>query len=1368
MLYELRQDVTGFSPVMNDAWEAFVSGDTTRAAQTVRELDATHAVLTAQDRLLASDILTVNGDLGGLEPHITAGLQTAPGHPWLQVAKVRSAISSGRLLQAERELALVDRTIDRHHPCLTNAIGARIYSLMGREKTAQSWLDAVRTADPFARMFAASALDELRDWDAAKSLLQPLVDEFPRWTRPQLMLGMAELALGESNAGYRRIAAAANAFPCDLYVAQFAAGIDYAAGRIDEAGRRLEMLLHGLHAEHSGFKFALPLRLRVLMRQGQREKALEIARDVSPEFADYLAEQPYRPEGKVLRVPVEPVVQQRDMCVAASIAMALRPLGIPVEPARAYAEMKGRRGVSPWNMDPWLEAQGVTPRFAKQSLDALKAGLDLGAPALVVRGSSVASHMELLVGYDDVIGEFEMYDPMQGLPHHVPYEAFDDELQAFDEAPVFLFAGATRDNADRFPSELIDQDSALARQILRLVAAGETEEAIELHAKADRDAFPIMMLELKTPHVFLREDQKSARLVEIARRPEASATSKLNIIGQLKELGETAEAARIALDFPTLSPVEGHFRAALGHWANREWVEMTHECSAMLEEAADVGHFWWLNSVALSASSQEAQAAQARLIALEIEPEHLEANVDRLRYAERAVDLQTELTVLQDLLEHHPSVPFLRSEVAQVQERLGHYDQALKTLEEGRRRAPMSSQAHQLVQNYWLASNRPDLAEAVGMPEGARANLTGGDGEEDSELDSLMRTATAEDSSESVQARRVLRSRIENHELTSDEELGARAALVAQLANTSADGELDIPLLRRLLPASLPLPRAGSWSWFMGQMQGLGGTAFLRELLAWSQHIVPLDERSTDFHLNFALTQAQSGYVSDADQEFMRLASEFQDVRAIVQLGYSALERRSWAEAADHFQAALEREPGQLATRNQLASAYFALGDENNGMRVLHDLMRMRPYDPQVAEAVFMETVNQSGAEGARAWLKANGDRYEETSREVWKFEILLSEGLVDEANAALSDAARERFPSADASANTALWEQQNSLANHVPELAEYVKLFPDNPRYLELLRQVGGHGSVDSIREVFEKNPTPSSALTLLKSWPREYWPQELAKSAETISNSSSGTGFAIAMRVAMRELQATPYAADFLAWVGQLRPRDVAVMRERIQALLDLGRDSEAVHVAEAALKLDPHDRLTIRNAADAYYNPNRAHAIELLKQHHHITGNPDTLVDLAEWYLTFDERAQALSLLEVALQDSPGAPRAIGLAWYLDRNRPHDRWPHVLDAMRREVPYRCSYFAVAAAHIAKAIGDEVPIHWAGIAATRARALRSMPQQAVGDELQQLWDLQREWYAARDEMSELEDIYPGRNASKRPNRLMWMMAKTGWVPKN
>lgn len=1422
MFFECRRQVPALAEAP-EPWRelaaTYAKGELRAAYEALGELDAPQTPLLAN---LAAEVARGVGREDEYRDRSEAAWRRWPGDALLTLQRARVLCMRGRLLAAER---LLDAFVDYRSevPRIPGAeklgfdplkIARALQVSVAAQSQREGWVRE-RTlvleaegilADPLAAYEVAYALYELRDWASALALLERVVAACPDWPRPYVFVHRCLSALDRSDEAGERITAAGQRLPWSSILASLQLSHLYALRRWPELEAKTKALIESLPPEpaqepvakegelgtqvalrFSTRRMALGLRVWALWELDRREEAIGVAAEVHAEFAALLEEAV--PGAPRRRLEVPPLVQDKNMCVAASVAMVLRGRGMEADPAEIYGEMGGSAGVTSWKLDAWLRDRGLEPIDVRLEKEALCGAIDLGLPLLATRSHLVMSHMELLIGYDDGIKQLEALDPAEGLPHHVPYAALQEVYgQAGSSLVAFVPRAEDGHPELEVPEAWIDQEARQARLLQRALYAGDLEgarqrlaELLELDPQGARAA----RLRSGYPEVFVPDGDVVADVERIARDPEVDLNSRLNAL--LRLTGTKSEIAdEVARELrPQLPPFFRTYLRLLRARNRGDWALARRCAELILERAAALPDPWHAYALSLEATGHVRFGQRARQRCLEVEPEHVHANLEQIS-SSRGGALEERLARAEELLELHPRAEPIYRLTAQLLNASGRPLEAEARLQQNVQLGPYSPPAVLSLRGFYLSQGRLDLAERIELPPALSPLNTEealGDREfevllgqvqillapappagEASEPPSPEASPPAGEASESESAEPEIDRRQEAEQaleellrrqgagsLRANEDLDLRRFLLTRaLLEEGAPGQDSEARIRELLPETLPVPRAALLDSFLDELPP-PSPAIARLLLAWVEEVMAGEEWTPLAEFQRAFLLECAGEFRPAIEAYEALCADDSSPAASsawFRLGEIAIRRGGTPrEAAACYEQCLALAPSAIGCLVQLALLYrHQLGDQEGSARALGALTRLAPYDVSHAQE-YLNLLDQAPPPEAAVaiddWLREEGSRYPESFRRAWKARVFLRRGepkkalgLVDRAGTGDPPRTlREADPREAKLVEYEAWEQLGELS--VERLRAGLAEFPQDTYFRHCLAQA-----------LLEQDPAEASQLYLaaLEATPSPVVARaaiEAAIAAQAFVQIVAG--FAERVQAATAPLQLLRACGEALLDAGR---GDLAIdLCERLEPSLGdnsrfliytlelherCGLAASVAPLAEQLLRLDPGPGARwcagrILLATD----PLRARG--LFEDYYAQTNDPDGLSQIGRSLEAAGETAAAVeayqsSLAAHGLDADPGA-----VAGLLRLAPGPDLWPACRRVLQLPPREDVDGIAVEMVRLALRLRAEVPPSWFDWAAVRYDHLR---RQGESEELETLRSMLRVWAAeARNE---------------------------------
>jgi tetratricopeptide (TPR) repeat protein len=1402
VFFECRRQVPALAdapPAWREVAETYARGDLLGAYQALGLLEAPETPLLAN---LAAEVARGVGREDEYRDRSEAAWLRWPGDALLTLQRARVLCMRGRLLSAERLLdAFVDYRTEVPEIPGAEKLGfdplkiARALQIsVAAQSQREGWVRAQTMVleadgvleDPLAAYEVSYALYELRDWPSALSLLERVVRACPDWPRPYVFIHRCLSALDRSEEAGQRIVSAGQRLPWSSILASLQLSHLYALRRWPELETKTQALIESLPPEppeelssddgklghqaalrYSTRRMALGLRVWALWELNRREEAIEAAREIHADFAALLEKAV--PGAPRCRLEVPPLVQDKNMCVAASVAMVLRGRGMEADPAEIYSEMGGSAGVTSWKLDAWLRQRGLEPVDLRLDLEVLRGALDLGLPLLATRSHLVMSHMELLIGYDEGIEQLEALDPAEGLPHHVPYAALSAVYgQAGSSLVAFVPAPKGQVEAVEIPEAWVDQEARKTRLVKRALYEGDLEAARERLAELTAlDPLSARAARLRSgyPEVFVPDGDVVADVERLARDPEVDLNSRLDAL--LRLTGTQSEIAdEVARELrPKLPPFFRTYLRLLRARNRGDWPLARRCAELILERAAALPDPWHALALSLEATGHVRFGQRARGRCLDVEPEHVHANLEQIG-SSRGGTLEERLARAEELLALHPRAEPLYRLTAQLLNASGRPLEAEARLQENVRLGPYSAAAVVSLRGFYLSQGRLDLAEGVELPLALRP-LDSEEALVDRDFEALLgqarfllappslaaaerpaqpaiesaEAAEADPRLEAEQALAELLRRQEAGSLRANEDLDLRRLLLTR-ALLQGSG-LDPEQVREILPKTLPVPRAALLDSFLDELPP-PGPPVARLLLGWVDEVMegeewtPLAEFQRAFLLECAgeFRPALEAYETLSADESSPAASSAWFRRGEIAVRRGGTPR----EAASCYEQCLALAPSAIGCLVQLAVLYRQqLGDREGSARALSALTRLAPYDVSHAQEYLNLLDEAPPPEAAReieAWLREEGSRYPESFRRAWKARIFLRRdepkkalGLVDRAGAGdPPQTLREADPREAKLVEYEAWEQLGTLS--VARLRAGLAEFPDDTYFRHCLAQA-----------LLEKEPAEASQLYLaaLEATPSPVVARaaiEAAIAAKSFVQIVSG--FAERVRSAAVPLQLLRACGEALLDAGR---GDLAIdLCERLEPSLGdetrfliyslelherCGLAASVAPLAEQLLTLDPGPgarwcagRILLAT------NPQRAR--ELFEDYYAQTDDPDGLSQIGRCLEAAGEEEAAVAAYRTSLE-AHGLDADPGAVAGLLRLAPGpDLWPACRRVLQLPPREDVDGIAVEMVRLALRMRAEVPPSWFDWAAVRFDHLR---RQGESQELETLSSMLRVW---------------------------------------
>lgn len=1367
MFYESRLTKTQWNETWKPIAEAFREDELKEAMAALSESSKPED---PEQILLLSDLLKAAGAYQDSFDVVKEGRESFPESGRIALLFAHRLSGRGRVLKALRVLDEVDTdALSESDRELASALRLCALARMERGPSAREIMKDIVLAggpkNPMSAFLMAHASMALRNFEAALKLFTLASEKAPRWANARLGRHHCLLILNRKKEALAFIEKSVEDLPKNRRMTQTLLSHLCLAEQWSRVAQMSEDILGLVEGESSKLFHAVAT--RAYARLGDKEKAREHALEVSESWAEKMSALDVT--AKRARVEVEPIAQERNMCVAACVASILKSWGEDVDARTIFEEMGGGEGVANWQLDRWLRKRRVFPVDIQFSIEVIRELIDAGFPLLVTRSNVFMGHQELIVGYDDALEEIEALDPMDGLPVHIPYEKLAENYQSCGDTLVALYR--VEGSKLSVPSRWCDQEARTKRQVGRWVYEGAIQKAKESFKTLDPEGRHALSLQLEFPGLFGDESSFFELCQEVAEREDldisirSRATMSLTNCGEEKRFRAAFKAIK-----PKLNPFLRSYLAMLQCLSRGNWPRVKRYTEVLLERAAMMPDLWFHAATALKSVGEYQRARECIAICLEIEPAHLGAHAERLR--QHDVSIQERRRVVDELLEKHPRSEMLHGLDAQLEVEIGQSLKAEEKLKESIRLLPRSLVPKLRLREYYLKQNRGDLAETVKLPEGSLEDgAPGGDGEaktsRDESTETLLREAwTVLTEKDGVPNLTVLENRHIAKRLSLEESLELQQIKI--LGQRKAK-DFNQFVFEQCLPKALPLPRAGYLSSFLGSLIDHGvNRREAQVLILWAQKMMEGFEWTPFARFYCAILKEAAGHDDVAEREFEELAEEGM-AEASFSLGLIAVEKEHYKRARKHFQNCIAKKPAHFGSWLNLAKISAIESEFSLAKSCLERMILLRPYDPSVVETHlnFLGSLKQPNAKKqAMRWLRENYARYPKALMETWKAEFLLNRGDFQEALDAIGDGMRNNAPRDALAFEITCLKAMRRHKEYAPLIDEALKSYPDDPYFLHLkiMRTLSKPKECFKMaRKLFVKNPNPQTLgdIILLRRL-------NLAETMTELFNALD-----VSKREAMLEMvtgamirEHTPAYAQWLIAIESMHPSSLPIVEKQLLLSLSVDRWFTFESRATRYLDLGGKDAQILNMCGSILMRSRPALARRAFARQFNSTKWPEALCLVAHCDVRLGQKERALKTLWNYLGKQPQCPEVIGALAVIGED-PARLIESVLETIKRAPITSAKEFAMAAVQVAAVCRRSLSERWQDWAVTRARALAKNEKPIPESEsLQAMLEI---WSKVRGDKKLMDEVYGRMRRSPRlesRSRLPWQK-RSEWVPR-
>jgi tetratricopeptide (TPR) repeat protein len=1394
MFFEARVDDAPSARVPEE-WgfiaDAFHEGMIQDAGQTLQDQvdEESQSVPEPEVALLKGDVYRALGQEQLFHREIQRCFEKHKQHWALRIQWIRIRSMQNRLLAAERELdALTAESAgaseEGNEFSLVLALKAALYGQWGRTARARALIEEHDEAGGLEHAFStyetACAFFALKDWKTALIRFRMVIEKCPRWPRPRIFVHHCLNALGQTSEALEVIEKACLEFPEDVNTVLVLLGHLYStkdykrlASIASERGfDKSSSIKNQDPNQRRPYLLAQEMSIRSLWHMGEFDKAIASAALLNEDWAKELSTRDR--QGQKKRLPIRPLVQVRNMCVPACVAMILRALDPEREtdPQVLFKQMDGSAGVAPWQLDHWLFQNKLFPIDVEVTIHAVRGMIDAGFPLLATRSHILTSHQELIVGYDDSLQEIEVLEPSHGAPVYVPYQGLIDSYCNGGESLLALIP-VQDGNRLRYPNSWVDKEGMSARRIVRSIFTSRVDKAQQKFAELDASSLVKAQLELRFPDIFVPQSELPQRLKILTQRVDADAASRLGAALLLLDSHERPFAERALAQMRSTLPLFiRSYLIVLNARSNGRWRRMKRACQLMLERSASIAELWFLYSIALQGTGEYEAAQKACRICLEIDSSHLGANLERLSLPSQHIALIKQQEKIRTLLRYHPRSIALRAMAAQLAFDLGHAQKCEELLRRCTRLFPRSVTAYLPLRNFFLLQERPDLASAIVVPEDGQKLAPDAETKLSSSLSqscaTVLKLADAElcQKEPGAAVSELLRRRSQGL-LTPVDDLALRQ-IELQFAFVG-DNKLSSKVkLLEILPEQLPDPRASNLERMLSDLPLEQLTrSQAHEILGWSEKVMEGQEWTPHSRSLTAFVEEKAGRTANASRLYEALAKRFNLIHANYRLGIIHLEQGRLREAQEFFEKCIMDKPAHIGAWEGLVDIHAHSQQLDAFYQSLEELTQLLPYDSSRAHSLLDSYLQDEKNDEARSWLSKHGHRYPSSFAEWWLVKLHFAAGHYEDALESIGDALRQETPREAYAFELEIYSEQGRLADNQELIRKALQDFPDDIFFNHILATVLDHDP-QKVLEIysanFQKSPSTAAALEILKRLPAE---SILDTFEALIENCPAEEARVIAYKAFTSEGLGR-LCIDLFERFDEKCPNDpftVQILSENYR-IFGLVRKNRARVEQLLNMDADNPDYLWLCALGSLDYHPKQARTLFI--KYYELTADPEALAYLGRSEQLLGNNEAARKAYWQSLSDRRGDPWATSNLYRLG-----DRTVKLFSEFKRALTNppdpKLQGFAVLAVDIAIEAQITLPESWEAWAAARARGLADS-HNASPEEDSDLRFMLYIWCKRRRRLDLYEDIYGHKpRIFNQPASLLlkkWWW-QNNWVPR-
>lgn len=1388
MFFEARIDDAPSARVP-DVWgfiaDAFYEGMIQDAAQTLQDLRQEESPADLPDpevALLRGDVYRAVGQEQLFREEIQKSLKGHPGHSRLRLQWVRIRTMQNRLRAAERELEALTEDLDpeaeKDEYLLALALKASLYGQWGRSALAREWIKTCTDGGGEERALAsyeiACAHFALKEWDLALGHFRRVAKMAPKWPRPRIFIHHCLNALSRPSDALAEIEKACKDFSEDVNIVLVLFGHLYATKNY----KRIVAMAGQRGLDHSGpikneeenkhhpYALARGITVRSLWHLGEFDKAIASARLLSEDWARVLGKA--NRKGKKNRVPVKPIVQDRNMCVPACLAMILRAVrpDKSADPQVIFKQMGGSAGVSPWQLDKWLFHNKLQPIDIQVSIPAVKGMIDAGFALLATRSRILMSHQELIVGYDETLQELEVVEPTQGVPIYMPFEQLQE---SYSHAGESLVALVPMTKEARYPTRWIDREAMNARRALRSIFTANIDRAQKQYSELEDGGLIKAQLALRYPEILVPHSELPGLLKTFIQREDADTASRFSAAMLLLETNDQELARKVLKTIRLSLPLFlRNYVLVLTARSKGDWGRMKAACEVMLERSASLADLWFFFSVALQGTGEFDAAERACRICLEINPSHLGANLQRLTQPSQQLPLIEQQKKIQSLLRFHPRCEVLRGLTAQLAFDLGQPEECEKELREAARLFPHSPTAHLPLRDFFLVQSRPDLASTVVIPGQSsqsqeREVLDCIQGlAKDQDIPTLLQLASAETwQGEPGPAVTELLKKQELGLLSPLDDLSLRQIQLQFIfGETPSKSPVSREKLAGVLPNVLPAPEAMNLERLLGDLPLESierGQAV--QLLDWSEAVMAGREWTPRGKSLTAFLEERAGRTANAAKLYTALAERYKLTHANYRLGVIHMEQGRLREAVPFFESCIKDKPAHIGAWESLAEIHKSFKDNEQCGKALERLIQLLPYDPSRAHSLLERFLEEEKIREAREWLASEGARYPDSFNEWWDVKLHMADRCFEKALEAIGPALRKDNPREAYELELEIYNDQGRLTDHQSVIHKALEDFPDDIFFNHLLASVleNDPEQVLSIYIAnFKRKPSAPVALEILKRVKED----EILDCFESLIEDVGNHAVRVIVYDALTSEGLRQLALQLFERLEQRYPEDPFIIQVLSENYRIFGLVRKNRPKIEQLLRMDSESPgyLWLCGLGLLDYRPEQAR--EIFAKYYELTADPEALAYLGRSEQLMGHIPEAKQAYWQSLESRKGDAQASSNLYRLG-----DRQPELMNQFQLAVqsPPNPSLegFAVLAVEMAVEAKVTLSESWEEWATARARGLMDF-RNAIPNESADLELMLYIWCKKRKKRELYREIYGSQ--SKMLGRPLSLFLKKWW----